>query len=611
MLMNTLVFQLFRLVAFSTCIALVSALLDGTTGTRRASKLNVLFIVVDDLRPALGCYDNVTQYFTPNIDQLAANSIKFTNAHVQQALCAPSRASFLTGRRPDTTRIYDLNSYWRSLGGNFTTLPQHFKENGYYAASVGKVFHPGISSNYTDDYPYSWSVPAFHPSTQKYKMKKVCPGPDGNLHMNLICPVDVKTQPEASLPDIQSTEYAIELLRNISQQQQQQTKGSQPFFLAVGYHKPHIPLKYPKEFRDLYPLSSIKAPTNPDYPKKLPHVAWDPWTDVRRRDDIKALNVSFPYGPMPKHYQLLIRQSYYASTTYVDNLVGYLLSSLEKYGFAENTVITFVGDHGWALGEHQEWAKYSNFDVATRVPLLMYIPGVTDKKDQGHQKFPHINILKQLRSAKLDNNTTQETRRNRYSNAEGSETEDINIFKSKTTVTMFDHSDLKSGRLVCNNHVELVDIFPTLTDICGITMPPLCPKNPTEVRLCTEGISLSPLIEQISTNDTLADFKWKKAVFTQYPRPSDEPQENSDSPILKDITIMGYSMVTDKYRYTEWIGFNNVQCQGNWDDVHARELYKLRSDKMENNNVANDAQYKELTQKLANLLRKGWRHALP
>ncbi|KAM4664130.1 iduronate 2-sulfatase isoform 2-T2 [Discoglossus pictus] len=299
--------------------------------------LNVLFIIVDDLRTSLGCYgDSLVK--SPNIDQLASQSVLFTNAYAQQAVCAPSRVSFLTGRRPDTTRLFDFNSYWRQHAGNFSTLPQYFKEHDYITMSVGKVFHPGISSNHSDDSPYSWSIRPFHPSSEKYENTKTCKGKDGKLHANLVCPVDVSEVPEGTLPDIQSTEEAIRLLQSVKQ--------NTSFFLAVGYHKPHIPFRFPKEFLKLYPIENIPLAPDPDIPKRLPPVAYNPWTDIREREDVQALNISFPYGPVPKHFQLLIRQSYYASVSYLDTQVGQLLSTVEKLGFSNNTIIVFAADHG-------------------------------------------------------------------------------------------------------------------------------------------------------------------------------------------------------------------------------------------------------------------------
>lgn len=160
---------------------------------------------------------------------------------MQQALCAPSRNSILTGRRPDSLRLYDFYSYWRDGVGNFTTLPQYLKENGYETYSVGKVFHPGKSSNFTDDYPYSWSYQPYHPPTEKYKDSAVCKDPvSKRLSSNIICPVRVKDQPGKSLPDLQSLDHAVNILK--------QNSKKKPFFLAIGFHKPHIPFKFPQRY---------------------------------------------------------------------------------------------------------------------------------------------------------------------------------------------------------------------------------------------------------------------------------------------------------------------------------------------------------------------------
>lgn len=581
-----------------------------------AEKPNVLFIVVDDLRPALGCYGNDFMV-TPNIDNLAKHSVLFQNAYVQQALCGPSRVSFLTSRRPDTTRLYDFYSYWREAAGNFTTLPQHFKENGYHTVSVGKVFHPGISSNNTDDYPYSWSLPAYHPSTEKYIMAKVCPGQDGKLHMNLVCPVDVAAMPEGTLPDIQSTDYATEFLRNQSRQ------GNQPFFLAVGYHKPHIPLKFPKEYLDLYPLSRVPVVPNPSYPSKLPPVAWNPWMDLRERDDVKSLNLSFPFGPVPQNFSQLIRQSYYAATSYMDDQVGRLLSTLEDQGFADNTIIVFLGDHGWSLGEHQEWAKYSNFEVSTRAPLMFYVPGLTaSTKDQG-RRFPH------LRHFRLTEQTMK------YENTDiNTDIKNLHIItRNKENIKHFEFLMNIRDKMIYKNSsalVELVDVFPTVSDLAGIAIPQRCPENSADILLCTEGTSLVPLLQNVcfnyfqsknnkfnlgnslmQTRETKEKFavEYKSAVFSQYPRPSDIPALDSDEPKLNNIVIMGYSMRTTDYRYTEWVAFNHTSFKMDWSNVHARELYSHVTDEGEDNNLAGLKQYGDLVTQLSEQLHKGWRSA--
>ncbi|XP_043983313.1 iduronate 2-sulfatase-like [Gambusia affinis] len=215
-----------------------------------AERSNVLFIVSDDLRTSLGCYGD-TLANSPNIDQLASKSQVFLNAFAQQAVCAPSRTSMLTSRRPDTTRLYDFNSYWRVHSGNYTTLPEHFKSEGYYTMSVGKVFHPGIASNHTDDYPYSWSIPAYHPVSFRFEKQKMCKGEDGRLHANLLCAVNVTEQPGGTLPDLESTDEAVRLLKS-------RASDGAPFFLAVGFHKPHIPFRIPQVHESLFMVQPMQ-----------------------------------------------------------------------------------------------------------------------------------------------------------------------------------------------------------------------------------------------------------------------------------------------------------------------------------------------------------------
>ncbi|XP_071477898.1 iduronate 2-sulfatase-like [Diadema antillarum] len=571
-------------------------------------KLNVLFIVVDDLRPSLGCYGG--PIISPNIDQLAGQSALFTNAMAQQAVCAPSRVSFLTSRRPDTTRLYDFGSYWRTHAGNYTTLPQHFKDNGYFTASVGKVFHPGKTSNKSDDFPYSWSVPAFHPSTIKYSGAKVCPNEDGTLHNNVMCPVDVSKMPEKTLPDIQSVEEAVRILKNLSfarrhpantlhdhrlrshrgrsgesdDSKLHQSIMKPPFFLAVGIHKPHIPWKYPEEFKSLYPIDSIAIATNPQRSPSQPEVAYEDFSRIRLRDDIAALNLSFPYGTIPIDLHTALRQGYYAATSYTDFLIGGLLDALEQSGFANDTIIVFVGDHGWQLGEHAEWSKYSNYELSTRVPLIVHVPGVTAGNTSSRlKKFPQRNPL---------------------------------LAESVTKSNKDREKSVKDGMIV-EQFVEMVDIFPALSELAGLTVPPLCPPKPFNLSLCTEGYSFAPLLSQGSlvTNNRVSlpptYRRWKNATYSQYPRPGVTPCEQTDLPKLKNITIMGYSMRTADYHFTEWVKFDPNTFEGDWSDVEARELYMNDSDPDQNDNVADKTENKELVRLLSQQLQRGWRDSLP
>ncbi|XP_072519730.1 iduronate 2-sulfatase [Salminus brasiliensis] len=506
-------------------------------------KLNVLFIIADDLRPALGCYlDPVVK--SPNIDQLASKSTVFFNAHAQQAVCGPSRTSFLTSRRPDTTKLYDFNSYWRVSAGNYTTLPQYFKSNGYTTLSVGKVFHPGIASNHTDDYPYSWSVPPYHPPSFSYEKRKVCKDKDGTLHSNLLCPVNVSEMPLGTLPDLENTAEAIKLLKSVKD-------AESPFFLAVGFYKPHIPFRIPQEYLKLYPIENMTLVPDPAVPKKLPNVAYNPWTDIRKREDVRALNLSFPYGPIPKDFQLRIRQHYFASVSYVDAQVGKILQALDDLGLSNETIVVFMSDHGWSLGEHGEWAKYSNFDVATRVPLIVYGPGVTSPLPlPGEKTFSYVDVFE----------STQE--------------------------------QFGEGFAV-HSMVELVDVFPTLVTLTGLPLPHHCPSPSFKVQLCTEGFSRARILgrhEWITNHQAYA--------FSQYPRPSDAIQENSDLPNLADIRVMGYSVRSDIYRYTVWVGFDPVHFQANLTDVHAGELYVLTDDPGQDNNIFDEFTHGPVLRKL-------------
>ncbi|OXB75222.1 UNVERIFIED_CONTAM: hypothetical protein H355_016955, partial [Colinus virginianus] len=538
--------------SWSSTVPLFCSLLDG---------MNVLFIVVDDLRPVLGCYgDKLVK--SPNIDQLASQSIVFSNAYAQQAVCAPSRVSFLTGRRPDTTRLYDFYSYWRVHAGNYSTVPQYFRENGYMTMSVGKVFHPGVSSNYSDDYPYSWSIPPFHPSTEKYENDKTCRGKDGRLYANLVCPVDVTEMPGGTLPDIQSTEEAIRLLNVMKTKKQK-------FFLAIGYHKPHIPLRYPQEFLKLYPLENITLAPDPSVPEKLPPVAYNPWMDIRQRDDVKALNVSFPYGPLPDDFQRLIRQSYYAAVSYLDTQVGLLLNALDDVGLSNSTIVVFTADHGWSLGEHGEWAKYSNFDVATQVPLMFYVPGMTTSSaSQGERVFPFLNPFSR-------------------------------------TLDLVPQGQSKKM-------VELVSLFSTLAELAGLQVPPACPETSFHVALCTEGTSIVRYFKSSEQkvqkkkdgcDDINMCYSEEHPAFSQYPRPADAPQWNSDKPRLKDIRIMGYSMRTVDYRYTVWVRFNPENFSADFEDVCAGELYMMGTDPNQDNNIYNDTLHGHLFKKIVGFLK--------
>ena len=506
-----------------------------------SQKKNVLFIAIDDLRPELGTY-GVDFVKSPNIDKLASKSIVFERAYCQVAVCSPSRASLLTGRRPDTNHVWQIaaDEYWRNYT-NATTIPQYFKENGYISAGMGKIFHPGPASGF-DDVPYSWNVPYYH-----------APSDRANHTSWHIFDTD-----DSNIKDGRIASYAINTLQQIKQNR---SKGdNRPFFVAVGFHKPHLPFYCTKKYYDMYPpAEQVALPDNPDVPKDFPPIARS-LTEIYSYVDIKQffpnwtkchtdLQASF-YGKecrISDHYTRVLRRAYYSCVSQTDAQVGKVVDAMESMGLAEDTIIVFWADHGWQLGEHSHWCKATNFEDATRVPFLLRVPGVTDKG---------------MRTKAL---------------------------------------------------VELIDIFPTLTELAGLPVPPLCPVNGKSPLACIEGSSLAPLLKD-------PNQQWKKAAFSQYPRPSNGgltiiPNKPAFKKVDHNENVMGYSMRVDQYRFTDWYHFNRTTATPNFTDIWGTELYNHTEPIVffndENINMANQPEMQDLVKSFRKMLQAGWRAALP
>ena len=336
-----------------------------------AAKRNILFLASDDLRPNLGCYQDANspifvspEMFTPNLDNLARESILFKKAYVQQALCSPSRTSLLTSRRPDTTHITSIGPYFRDIGGNFTTIPQFFKEHGFRTIGGGKIFHGGSSSG-ADDIEYSWSEKYHHAGHNK----------DNKTHIwRSFTEEEIAENP---LQDTAEADYIIERMRELAPAA---ILGEENFFLAYGVHKPHMPWFFPDKFLDYYPEDSISLPPNPYVPEEMPQLAWNPPPIGKYADcnsvipNLGDFNVTLPEWKVSE-----LRRAYYATVSYADHEIGRVLEELELLGLSENTIVVFWGDHGWQLGEHAEWAKQTTFEIANRVPFLLRVPGMTDQ----------------------------------------------------------------------------------------------------------------------------------------------------------------------------------------------------------------------------------------
>ncbi|MEQ8765755.1 MAG: sulfatase [Planctomycetota bacterium] len=489
---------------FLLCALLLTACSEEPSHERT----NVLFIIVDDLRPELGCYGSEIAK-TPHLDRLADRAMLFERAYCQAALCNPSRASVLTGRRPDSTGVFGLDEHFRDRLPDVVTLPQLFKQNGYHTQALGKVFHglygsvePPRPPGWLDD-ERSWSVPTWGPRADYYhtdvgreaarawwvkENRGQLELPDG---WRDVAAKGLSTEApdvdDSALGDGQIADRAIALLAELE---------DRPFFLAVGFLKPHLPFVAPKRYWEPYSAPGLPDPAAPDGADGAPHFAYDDsnelrlYTDQPRRGDIQG--------------ESRLRAGYYACTSYVDAQIGRVLKALEEQGLADSTVVVVWGDHGFHLGDNGTWAKKTNFEIATRSPLIIAVPG---------------------RSA---------------------------------------------GRT--RALVELVDLYPTLAELCDL-------KTPGGL----EGSSLTPLLDD-------PNRAFKRAAFSQQARP-----------VLDDgSTLMGRSLRTDRYRYTEW---------EHRDRVLARELYDHALDPGESRNIAGEPSLGETVDELSRQLAAGWRGA--
>lgn len=437
---------------------------------------NVLFIAADDLNNDLGCYGHPLVQ-SPNIDRLAARGVKFDRAYCQFPLCSPSRSSVLTGLRPDTTRVFDLSYHFRQDLPDVVTLPQLFRASGYHVARVGKMYHYGnpgqIGTSGLDD-PASWQEvrnPAGRDKTAleldviRYTGKRGGGLGAAMAYLNDTAGVD------AEHTDGKVADEAIALL---------QQHKDQPFFLGVGFYRPHCPWIAPGAYFARYSLADIHLPgIAPDYPAGVPAPALGstkPW----------------PYLGVTPAQARECKLAYYASISFLDAQIGRLLDALDRLGLRDNTIVVLWSDHGYHLGEHGLWFKQSCFEESARVPLIIAAPA---------------------------------------------------LHRAGTT---------------CDRIVELVDLYPTLADLAGLSAPP-----------GLEGVSLRPLLANPRA-------PWSRPAYTQVQRGG----------------FPGHSVRTTRWRYTEW-------------DFGAKgaELYDHESDPQELHNLAADPRHAATVTALEQLLK--------
>lgn len=433
----------------------------GTQPAGKPDRPNVLFIAVDDLRHDCGCWGHPLVR-TPNIDRLAATGMRFDRSYCQHSICNPSRSSFLTGLRPGTTGIHGNRTPLRSKLPDAVTLPQHFRNNGYVTARLGKIFHGGF------DDERSWDVSTdFRPTPIGHK------GDGRNLTGGTLkwCAWKAAEGADEDQPDGQVAAEAVRLLG--------QTRDK-PLFLAVGFHKPHDPFIAPKKYFEPYPMQAITLPPPaPEGAEPAPGPdrgggfakAFDAFTDRERREFTRA---------------------YYACTTFMDAQLGKVLDALDRLGLAEKTIVVFLSDHGYHLGERGWWNKNTLFELSCRSPLIVRAPGVT---------------------------------------APGKPTQRL---------------------------VEFIDVFPTLTDLCGLGNP--------------KGLAGTSFVPTLRDPDRAV----KNAAFTEVSRGK----------------YMGYSVRTERWRYTEWDS-----------GKRGAELYDHNADPNEWRNLADDPAHAAVRADLAKRLR--------
>ncbi len=464
-------------------------------GIRSASgadkkKYNVLFIGCDDLRTQLSTY-GYEQMKTPNFERLAKMGLQFNRAYAQQAECAASRASTLTGCRPDTTGVNSPYTPWfvEEFLPEHPDIGTHFHKNGYYTRYLGKVhdgWDPKLSEAAYHAHPGGHKDGSGLHYADKENLHK---GPEEDFK-HLVDPWEAADVPDTAYQDGMIAEETINTLRRAAKQ-------DKPFFIAAGFKKPHIPFCAPKKYWDLYKPDELD----------LSEVAQlDRMTPIFARTALQLKGWKGIYDPdyVPRVKALKMIHAYYACVSYIDAQVGKLLDELKRLKLLESTIIVFWSDHGFHLGDHGSWGKSTNFEWATQVPLYVYVPG---QKTAG-----------------------------------------------KMTQAL----------------VELVDLYPTLADLCGLDVPEYM-----------EGTSFVPVLEDES-------ITWKQAAFSQ----------------LRRVALEGYAVRTKQYRYVRWVSIKSKRPV-------AMGLYNELEDPDEKKNLAFSGEYSSIMSELDTLIKRGWKSALP
>jgi len=375
----------------------VLAVLFWVAPVKASEKPNVLLLLVDDLKPAMGCYGN-RHAITPAMDALAARGMRFDLAYCNQAVCAPSRFTLMLGSHSTSTGLYGLGSQLRQVLPNAVTMPQHFAKHGYRTESLGKVFHIG-HGNLGD--PKSFSIPHFHDKVIEYLDPNSTDG--GKLTREEALFTNQKLGAIRSLPrgaafeapvakddDYADGRVAAETIRRLEAAKARRAKDGTPFFITAGFVRPHLPFSAPKRYWDLFDPAKLPMPKIKSFPKDAPAVA------LKRAGEISA------YTPVPVDGQVgeaLTRElihGYYASTAYVDAQIGRVTAALKRLALEDNTIVVLWGDHGWHLGDLSIWTKHTNYEQANRIPILIVAPGVAKPDSATRQLTETVDLFPTL-----------------------------------------------------------------------------------------------------------------------------------------------------------------------------------------------------------------------
>lgn len=517
-------------------------------------KPNIVFIGIDDLRPELGCYGSPIA-ITPHLDALAASGLLFNRAYCQEAICSPSRASLMTGARPETIKTIENYSYFRDKNPDIVTLPQNLRGNGYETVYVGKIFHPG----YTDE-EKSWSL---QPDYDKVSVKK--PVLIGGYALKENQEIFKKNRAEMTAKygeaakfglgngpayefaevsdqtyeDGYNTDVAIATMKELVK------KGDKPFFLGLGFHKPHLNWQAPKKYWDMYDESKIPLTTQVNAPKNGAAMGVHASFELRTRADIPK------YGDITPEMAVKLKHAYLGCVSYVDAQIGRMIAALEEAGIANNTIIIVWSDHGWHLGEMGIWGKATDYEIGTRVPLIIKTPNMLDK-NRGQ----------------------------------------------------------KSDALV-----ELVDMYPTLCDLAGVKKPthleglsfaPLLKNPKLPWKKAAFSLFPNPALREWAANPLskgMRETYFGPLIKDVEGKIMAQQKEKWDRELFEN-RLMGYTMRTDRYRLVVWKDMTNSASEPLF-----TELYDHKKDPTETVNVA--AQNPKTVKKLLEQFNEGWKGNLP